>query len=74
MLGWCIGSVKGKSIPGIVIGGQCMPKGFWDKALACCVAGVLKVTNIVGLMRELVVPDGLMEGWMGGTDVLDELI
>ena len=33
--GWCIGSVKGKSIPGVVIGGQCMPRGFWDEAPAC---------------------------------------
>ena len=26
--GWWIGSVKGKLVPGVVIGGQCMPRGF----------------------------------------------
>ena len=26
--GWCIGSVKGKLVPSVVIGGQCMPRGF----------------------------------------------
>ena len=74
ILGWCIDSVKGKLVPGIVMGGQGMPTGFWDETTACCIAGVLKVTSVVGLMRESVVLDGLMGGWMGGTDVPDELI
>ena len=33
--GWCIGSVKGKLVPSVVISGHCMPRGFWDKAPAC---------------------------------------
>ena len=33
--GWCIGSVKGKLVPGVVIGGQYMPREFWDEAPAC---------------------------------------
>ena len=57
--GWCIGSVKDKLVPGIVIGGQCMPRGFWDEAPACC---VLKVTYGGRLTRGSVVPDGLMGG------------
>ena len=71
--GWCIGSVKGKLVLGVVIGGQCMPKGFWDEAPACCVASVLKVTSAEGLTRGSVVPNGLMGGWIGGTDIPDGL-
>ena len=57
--GWCIGSVRGKLVPGVVIGGQCMPRGFWDEAPTC---GVLKVTCGGGLTRESVIPVGLMGG------------
>ena len=71
LLGWCIGSVKGKSVPSIVGGGQCMPRGFWDEAPACC---ALKVTCAGGLTRGSVVPDELMGGWMGGIDAPDVLI
>ena len=69
--GWCIGSVRGKLVPGIVMGGQCMPRGFWDEALVCC---AWKVTCGGGQTRGSVVPDGLMGGWIGGTDVPDVLI
>ena len=41
MPGWCIDLVKGKLVPGVVVGGQCMPKEFWDEAPAYC---ALKVT------------------------------
>ena len=68
--GRCIGSVKGKLVPGVVVGGQCMPMEFWDEAPACCVEGVLKVTSGGGLIRGSIVPDGLM----GGTDIPDGLI
>ena len=51
-----------------------MTRGFWDDAPVCCVAGVLKVTSADELTRGSVVPDGLMGGWMGGTDVPDVLI
>ena len=34
MPGWCIGSVKGKLVPGVIIGSQYMPRGFWDEAHA----------------------------------------
>ena len=54
-----MGSVKGKLVPSIVIGGQCMPREFWDEAPAC---GILKVTCGGGLMRGSAVPDGLMGG------------
>ena len=54
--------MKGKSTPGVIIGGQCMPRGFWDEAPACYIAAVLKVTSVVRLIRESVVPDGLMGG------------
>ena len=74
LLGWCIGSVKGKLVPGIVIDGQCMPKGSWDEAPTYWVEGVLKVTSGSGLMRGSVIPDGLMERLMGRTDVPDGLI
>ena len=66
--------MKGKLVPDVVVGGQCMPREFWEEAPACCVEGVLKVTSGGGLMRGLVVPDGLKGGWMGGTDVPDGLI
>ena len=69
--GWYIGSVKGKLIPGVEAGGQCMPRGFWDEAPTC---GVLKVTCGGGLTRGLVIPDGLMGRLMGRTDVPDGLI
>ena len=71
MPGWYIGSVKGRLVPGVVIGGQYIPRGFWDKAPAYC---ALKVTCGGRLTRGSVVPDGLMGGWIGGTDVLDVLI
>ena len=74
MPGWCIGTVKGKLIPGVVVGGQCMPREFWDEASACCVEGVLKVTNGGRLMRGSVVPDRLIGGLMGRTNVPDGLI
>ena len=74
LLGWCIGLVKGKSVPGVVMGGQYMPIRFWDEAPACCVAGVLKVTSAFRLTRESVVPNGLMGGWMEGIDIPDVLI
>ena len=32
---WFVGAVKGKSIPGIVTGGQYMPTKFWDDVPAC---------------------------------------
>ena len=64
--GWCIDLVKDKLVPGVVVGGQCMPREFCDETPACC---VLKVTNAGRLTRASVVPDGLMGGWMGGTDV-----
>ena len=35
LLGWCIGLVKGKLVPGIVIRGHYMPRGFWDDASTC---------------------------------------
>ena len=31
---WFVGEVKGRLIPGIVAGGQYMPRGFWDDAPA----------------------------------------
>ena len=68
--GRCIGSVKGKLVPGVVVGGQCMSRGFLDEAPACCVEGVLKITSGCGLMRGSVVANGLM----GGINVPDELI
>ena len=57
--GWCIDSVKSKLVPGIEIDGQCMPRGFWDEAPACC---ALKVTCGGGLTKGSVAPDGLMGG------------
>ena len=66
--------MKGKLVHGVIVGGQCMPRGFWDEAPACWVEGVLKVTSGGGLMRGSVVPDGLMGRLMGGTDVPDGLI
>ena len=60
--GWCIGLVKGKLVPSIFVGGQCMPRAFWDEAPTCWVGGALKVTSADGLTRGSVVPDGLMGG------------
>ena len=74
MPGWCIGSVKGKLIPGVFIGGQCIPRGFWDEAPACFIVGVLKVTSTGELMRGSIVLDGLIGGWIGAIDAPDELI
>ena len=71
MPGWCMDSVKGKLVPGVVVGDQCMPRGFWDEAPTCC---ALKVTCGGKLIRGSIVPDGLMRGWIGGTDVPDVLI
>ena len=69
MPGWCIGSVKGKLVSGVVIGGQCMPREFWDEAPACC--DVVPVCCVEGVLK---VTSGLMGGLMGGTNVPDGLI
>ena len=71
---WCVRAVKGKLIPGIIIGGQYMPREFWDDAPAywddvpaCWVEGVLiGVESIGGLMGGTDVPDGLIWVSVGG--------